>query len=70
MTADLGAARELFGEIGYLLEGRREVAELLGLAADVRESTILAGLVNRARNEALVDIIGAADDVMTAYVEG
>ena len=35
-----------------------KVSDILGLDADARESTILAPLVNRARNEALADIVG------------
>lgn len=42
------------------------VSELLGMDGDARESAVLAPLVNRARNEALADIVGANTRVMAA----
>ena len=67
LATDPELERELIRHADRGLDPDRiKVADLLGLNADARESTVLAGLVNRARNEALGDIVEVGDDTIEA----
>ncbi len=68
---ELASDQELARELTRMADSGLEtepvtVAELLGLDGDARDSSALTGLVNRARNEALVDIVGANDALVEA----